>query len=187
MGRSYQRRSGKVVEGPTRLEDLDVIGCLPDGQHVGPGRVRGAVLKANACPQLTPSYFLSSPTGVAGPGHLTVAGRGVVGWVGNGGRRPLVPAAADRLRPRVAPSTRWVPRFRLWPPWRRQPQRRPSSAFGPIPKWRSEYHRSWLSPLPCTEPRPASRRPPLWKSAGVRVFAFLCSMWRRCGPLCPIS
>jgi hypothetical protein len=28
-----------VVEGPAGLEDLDVVGGLPDGQHVGPGGV----------------------------------------------------------------------------------------------------------------------------------------------------
>ena len=29
----------EVVERPRRLEELDLVGRLPDGEHVGPGRV----------------------------------------------------------------------------------------------------------------------------------------------------
>ena len=43
----------EVVEGPGRLEQLDVVGGLPDGQHVGPRRVlRGGLDREAHAPSL---------------------------------------------------------------------------------------------------------------------------------------
>jgi hypothetical protein len=37
-----------VVEGPARLEQLDVVGRLPHGEHVGPGRILRRGLESEA-------------------------------------------------------------------------------------------------------------------------------------------
>src|SRR5258707_1116773 len=40
----------EVVERPAGFVDVDVVGCLPDGQHVGPGGVlRGCLESESHC------------------------------------------------------------------------------------------------------------------------------------------
>jgi hypothetical protein len=48
----------EVVEGPAGLEDVDIVSRLPDGQHVGPGRVLGGGLERETHAQ---TYALPLP------------------------------------------------------------------------------------------------------------------------------
>jgi hypothetical protein len=51
----------EVVEGPSGLEDFDVVSRLPNGQHVGPGGVLGGGLESEAHPRAVGTLCQQSP------------------------------------------------------------------------------------------------------------------------------